>query len=677
MANLYFKVSSDVDKVIALRKEIEKLEKTLQRMDRSANRIEFDKLNKSLGSNRKMLEDLVTQAVIAGKTFEQELHKGVRGSVEDMDRLNQAILNQQIAVDKLTSQKRNLTSERNQYSKDTEEYRRLTEIINRLNLEQNKQRDILTVLKHERQRLNQANRQQTVSEEEITKILNTQVQSIRQAEEQNKRLRLAVKDVKGEDESAVATRKRYNDRIAENTEFIKRNTDAHVQQKMSIGGYKSAIKEAFNEIGRGNNIMKNAGVVGKNLGGVLKSQVSSGFNTVRVSVGDMIKGFVGAQAIITGIRKAIGLFKEGFNTVVRFEEINSTLKAVLGASSAQMKELTNSARRYGERTRYTATEVTELQIELAKLGFTQQEIIDSTPGVLKFAQAVGSGLGEAAALTGASIRAFEASSKDTEKFAASMASSTNKTALSFEYLKTALPTVSPVANAFNFTLEDTLALLGGLSDAGFDASSAATATRNILLNLADANGKLSKALGGSAKSLPELVDGLVKLRDKGVDLNETLELTDKRSVAAFNTFLSGADELIPLRDNITDVEKELDNMAETMESNIAGSVRSLKSAWDELMISFGKSTGTIKTVIDTLTNGLRNLRYNLASPDEKLEIKTFDAIELQKTLMREFNVVENAKDQVNKIYEEKLKQGIDADKAQEIAKGEFLKKYWK
>ena len=52
----------------------------------------------------------------------------------------------------------------------------------------------------------------------------------------------------------------------------------------------------------------------------------------------------------------------------------------------------------------------------------------------------------------------------------------------FSYLATALPIVGPVAKAFNFSIEDTLALVGKLADAGFDASMSATATRNILLN---------------------------------------------------------------------------------------------------------------------------------------------------------------------------------------------------
>ena len=67
------------------------------------------------------------------------------------------------------------------------------------------------------------------------------------------------------------------------------------------------------------------------------------------------------------------------------------------------------------------------------------------------------------------------------------------------------------------------------------------------------------------RTLPELVAGLQKLKEQGVDLNSTLEMTDKRSVAAFNAFLTAADKIVPLRDQITGVESELGNMAHTME----------------------------------------------------------------------------------------------------------------
>ena len=67
-------------------------------------------------------------------------------------------------------------------------------------------------------------------------------------------------------------------------------------------------------------------------------------------------------------------------------------------------------------------------------------------------------------LAGASLRMFNADTRETERYVSAMAVATTKSALSFSYLATALPIVGPVAKAFNFSIEDTLALLGKLSE---------------------------------------------------------------------------------------------------------------------------------------------------------------------------------------------------------------------
>lgn len=318
-----------------------------------------------------------------------------------------------------------------------------------------------------------------------------------------------------------------------------------------------------------------------------------------------MKGSVLGFAAVLGIG---GASLRGFiETTAGFEAAVSKLSAILGTTPDQIKALTDNAKKLGETTKYTAAEATNLQTELAKLGFTKNEILSATESVLKFAQATDAGLAEAAALAGAAIRMFGAEASESKRYVSSIA--TTKSALSFAYLRDALPTVGPVAKAFNFEIEDTLALLGKLADSGFDASSAATATRNILLNLADSGGKLATALGGPVKTLPELVAGLQKLKDKGVDLNTTLQLTDKRSVAAFNAFLQSADKITPLRDAITGVEGDLDQMASTMGDNVKGAMAGLGSAWEALLIKLSENTnGPLKDMINWFTSLLRDLK---------------------------------------------------------------------
>lgn len=107
--------------------------------------------------------------------------------------------------------------------------------------------------------------------------------------------------------------------------------------------------------------------------------------------------------------------------------------------------------------------------------------------MLEFAIAVGCDLAESAALAGATLRMFGLTSKDTEDALGTLAVATNKSSLNFAYLQTAMSIVGPVDKTFGFSLKDTSALLGTLANAGFDASSAATTTRNILLNLVNVN----------------------------------------------------------------------------------------------------------------------------------------------------------------------------------------------
>lgn len=310
-----------------------------------------------------------------------------------------------------------------------------------------------------------------------------------------------------------------------------------------------------------------------------------------------IKGFFMGLGMVI-MTQVIGAFKQLTNIIQDFERANSKLASVLGTTIDGVSRLTDQAKYLGRTTTATASQVTGLQTELAKLGFTQDVIEKLTPSVLKFAKAVDTDLSSAAAFAGAAMRMFNKDADQAEAVMASFAVATTKSALDFHKLEASLSTVGPVANAFGFSLEETTALLGQLSNAGFDASSAATATRNILLNLADANGDLAKALGGPVTNLDELVNGLNKLNAEGVDLAKALELTDTRSVTAFSTFLNGSDSILALRDSITDCTGDFQQMAATMADNAAGSFAGFQSAVEGLILKFFDFREALKTLYE-------------------------------------------------------------------------------
>lgn len=320
----------------------------------------------------------------------------------------------------------------------------------------------------------------------------------------------------------------------------------------------------------------------------IASKALHGFSTIALGTVGIILQFV-------------NYLTSAYKTMRDFEQANVNLSTILGVTRGEMKALTDSALSLGRSTEYTALQVTQLQTELAKLGFGQGSIIAMQKPVLEFATAVGADLAEAAAVAGSTLRAFNLTSSETDEVLATLAVATNKSALSFARIRDSIGTVFPVANAYGLTVKDTAALLGALANAGFDASSAATATRNILLNLADANGKLAKSLGGSVNTFDDIINGLIELRKRGINVAEALKLTDRRSVAAFSSFISGAESARELRNSLNDVSGELERISEERLKTVAGSTELLRSAWMGLTLAFEKSNGTIKSTIDWLT----------------------------------------------------------------------------
>ena len=307
---------------------------------------------------------------------------------------------------------------------------------------------------------------------------------------------------------------------------------------------------------------------------------------------------------IAAATAAIKAFSKGVAIIADFEKANSVLAGVLGKTVAEIKALSDSAEMLGRSTAFTATQVTGLQTELAKLGFGEGQIMSMQKAVLNFATALGVDLSEAASFTGATLRTFGLKASDAEDALNVLAVASDKSALGFSALSTAMPIVGPVAKSLGFSLRDTSTLLGVLANSGFDASSAATALRNIFLYLADSSSNLSKAIGKPVKTLPDLLDGLDKLKSQGISVGEALELTDKRAVSAFNTLIDGTASARELRSALDDVNGAVDAKAQAQIDNISGSVSLLKSAWEGLILGMKNSKGVIKSVLDMLTRTL-------------------------------------------------------------------------
>lgn len=335
------------------------------------------------------------------------------------------------------------------------------------------------------------------------------------------------------------------------------------------------------------------------------------------SVGDNFRNVGNYKGAITGLISTLGtlgagigigqIFRNVTGIMINFDQAQADLSAITGKTKQELAGLTEQAKELGATTQFSATQITEMQIELGKLGFTTDQIIKSTEAVSNFASATGSDLASASKVAGASLRMFNLDATEMDRVVSTLGVATTKSALSFADFESAMSNVGPVANSFGFTIEDSVTLLAKLKDAGFEASKGSVAVRNIFLKLADASSPLAKSIGGPVKSMDDLVQAFKKLKAEGTDLGKALELTDARSVSAFSVFLEQADTLTSFKDSITDVNAELEMMAKKRLDSVQGKITLLSSAWEGFILGVDDSTGASEKLKDMIGGLAENL----------------------------------------------------------------------
>ncbi len=319
-------------------------------------------------------------------------------------------------------------------------------------------------------------------------------------------------------------------------------------------------------------------------------------------------GFTGAFGALTldrvidfgvdGVRDAVSLYSD-------YTAQLGVLNAVTGATAKEQDALRASSDALALSTKFTNTQIVELQTEYAKLGFRPDEILQATDATQNLAKAFDQDLGRTAGVIASTLNAFNLEATESGNVADKLGRLFASSATDLSKFETAIGTVLPVAKSFGFDLDGVLAILGKFNDAGFDASSGATALRNIFLNLADTNGNLAQALGRSVTNTDELIPALNELKDSGIDLAGTLELTDKRSVAAFNALLSGADDVQDLTNELRNAEGTAKELGRAFEDSAAGDLAKLTSQIQGQTIqAFTQLDGTFRGFVQFITTSI-------------------------------------------------------------------------
>jgi hypothetical protein len=252
-------------------------------------------------------------------------------------------------------------------------------------------------------------------------------------------------------------------------------------------------------------------------------------NSFKKMGSSIVAGFAGLFAV----QQVFQVFKDAIKTLEEFEQQMAKVKAVTGATEAEFNLLTTSAKELGRASLFTSTEVGKLQEELAKLGFTTPEILAASDAILQLATASGSDLAQSAVVSASTLRGFALDATETQRIVDVMAKSFSSTSLDINKFQTAMATVAPVAKTAGISVEKTTALLGTLTDAGFDASTAGTALRNIFLEIGKRGITLEQGLSQIRNSSDKTTTALDLFGKRGAALAITLADNEQKTPCLF------------------------------------------------------------------------------------------------------------------------------------------------
>ncbi len=329
-------------------------------------------------------------------------------------------------------------------------------------------------------------------------------------------------------------------------------------------------------------------------------------------------GFVGVAGAIGGVVKVAADFER---QMVRVGQISS-------ANVKEFSMLEKTARDAGRTTVFSATEAAMALENLALAGFSATQSAGALNGTLNLAAAFNLDLADATEMVAAQIKSFQLEATDAGRVSNVLAAGISNSMASFEKLQFAMRYTAPLFNAANKSIEDNVAALGLLFNAGFRGEQAGTSLRMAMTRLikptAEGESVLKKygiALEDVNPETNDFADVLRRLEPLAKDTSAAMALFSVEAGPGMQAMLAqGADAFADLRDKITDTTKAQE-MAEAQNNTLHGQFKLLRSVIEEGAIALGNQ---FIPFVRNLTQGATALveRFNaLDDPTKKLIAK--------------------------------------------------------
>ncbi len=302
----------------------------------------------------------------------------------------------------------------------------------------------------------------------------------------------------------------------------------------------------------------------------------------------IVAGFAG----IFAVQQFLQVIKDGVRILEEFEQQMANVKAVTGATDVEFRLLTESAKELGRTSLFTSSEVGQLQEELAKLGFTTPQILQSSEAILQLATATGSDLAQASSVAASTLNAFGLEAREAQDVVDLMAESFSSTPLDINKFQESMKLVAPTAKSIGQSVQETTAQLGLLAKSGISGSIAGTQLSRVFIEL-------------NKKGI-SLKDAMNQVSNSSDKLGAATELVGDRGAKALQIFASQSEELNTLTESFKDSTGEAAKMADIVGNTSVGATKKLSSAYEGMVLSIGDGTEDVLTKVKLFTAEILN-----------------------------------------------------------------------
>lgn len=320
-----------------------------------------------------------------------------------------------------------------------------------------------------------------------------------------------------------------------------------------------------------------------------------------------LKAAAAAMAAIGTGAVASGKFiKDSLNVYGEYEDAMKQVQATMGLAGEEGEEafnkLSQAAKDAGASTRFSASESGEALNYLALAGYDTEQAIGALPGVLTLAAAGDMDLARASDLVTDSMAALGLEIADMDMYMDKMAKTSQKSNTDVQQLGEGILVAGATMKNAGQDLDTLNVMLGVLANRGIKGAEGGTKLRNIIMSLTSPTSAAAKELESLGISVTDSSGNIRDMNDIFTDLNKELDglseadkmnalsnIFNKQDLAGVNALLSGTgDEMNNLYKELENADGAAQQMSDTMESGLAGSVRSLKSAYEGLQIVIGE-----------------------------------------------------------------------------------------